>query len=87
MTIGGNRIKYPGDVGTKTVSFDLFKLVINIVLSRKRSKYVTFDTRNVYLQTPLDRPEYVCINISDIPQEFIYEYNFHEHVRDGWVYF
>ena len=75
ITIGGNRICYPGDVGTKTASLDLVKFVVNSVLSRKYAKYVTFDISKFYLQTPLDRPEYVRINISDISQDFIDEYN------------
>ena len=74
-------------MGTKTASLDLVKLVINIVLSRKGAKYVTFDISNFYLQTPLDRPEYVHIKLSDIPQKFIDEYDLLEYVRDGWVYF
>ena len=40
ITIGGNRICYPGDVGTPTASLDLFKLLINSVLSRKGARFV-----------------------------------------------
>jgi len=35
ITIGGSRICYPGDVGTNTASLELFKLLLNSVLSRK----------------------------------------------------
>ena len=87
ITIGGNPICYPGDVGTKTASLDLVKLVINSVLPRKDTKYFTFDIYNFYIQTPLDSPEYVRINISDIPQYFIDEYDLLDSVQDGWVYF
>ena len=87
ITIGGNHIKYPGNGGTKTASLDILKLVINSVISRKGAKYVTFDISNFYLQTSLDRPKYVRINLRDIPQEFIDEYNLTKHVHDGWVYF
>ena len=59
ITIAGQNITYPGDVGTRTASLDLIKLLINSVLSRKGAKFVTFDIKNFYLQTPLDRPEYV----------------------------
>ena len=83
ITIFGNRIFYPGNVGTKTASLDLVKLVLHIVLSRKDAKYVTFDISSFYLQTPIDRPEYVCINLSDIPQDFIDEYDLLDFVRDG----
>eukprot|EP00804_Cyclotella_cryptica_P010308 CCRYP_012223-RA/>CCRYP_012223-RA protein AED:0.11 eAED:0.15 QI:0/0/0/1/0/0.5/2/0/935 len=87
ITIGGNRICYPGDVGTKTAPLELVKLMINSVLSRTNAKFCTFDIANFYLGTPLDRPEYVRIRLDDFPQEFIDEYNLTHHVRDGWVYF
>ena len=75
ITIGGNHICYPGDVGTKTASLDLVRIVINIALYSKDAKYVTFNIYSFYLQNPLDRPEYVLINLSDIPQDFIDEYD------------
>jgi hypothetical protein len=88
ITIAGQNITYPGDVGTKTASLDLIKLILNSVLSRKGAKFVTFDIKNFYLQTPLDRPEYVRIMLSDIPQEFIDEYNLLDYVHiNGWIYF
>jgi hypothetical protein len=87
ITIGGNRICYPGDVGTRTAPLELVKLMINSVLSRKNAKFCTFDIANFYLGTPLDRPEYVRIRLEDIPEEFINEYDLTHHVRDGWVYF
>eukprot|EP00956_Cyclotella_meneghiniana_P023402 scaffold45578_cov41-Cyclotella_meneghiniana.AAC.1 len=80
ITIAGNRICYPGDVGTKTAPLELVKLMINSVLSRKGAKFCTF-------MTPLDRPEYIKIKITDIPQEFIDEYNLMHHIHNDWVYF
>ena len=46
-----------------------------------------FDIKNFYLGTPLDRPKYARIQLKDIPQEFIAEYNLTTYARDGWVYF
>ena len=57
ITIGGNRICYPGDVGTPTGSLELVKLMINSALSRQNAKFCCFDIKNFYLGTPLDRPE------------------------------
>ena len=42
---------------------------------------------NFYISTPLGRPEYVKIQLSKIPQEFIKEYNLNSSVNKGWVYF
>ena len=77
ITIGGSRICYPGDVRTPTASLELFKLILNSVLSRRGAKFACFDISNFYMGTPLDRPEYVKIKITDIPKEFIEEYNLH----------
>ena len=82
-----NRITFPGDVGTPTASLELAKLVFNSVLSRPGAKFTTFDICNFYLQTPLDRPEYARIKLSNIPEEFTFEYNLLFYARDGWVYF
>ena len=35
----------------------------------------------------MDRPEYVRIKLSDIPQEFIEEFNLTPLVQNGWIYF
>ena len=87
ITIMGKFCIYAGDVGTKTASLDLCKLLFNSVLSRKGAKYITYDISNYYLRTPLDYPEYVKIKLTDIPQDFINEYNLNDYVHDGWVYF
>ena len=60
---------------------------MNSVLSRKGAKFVTYNIRNYYLATSLDYPEYVKIKLTDIPQEFIDEYNLHDYFHKGWVYF
>ena len=49
ITIGGNRITFPGDVDTPTTSLELAKLVFNSVLSRPGAKFTTFEICNFYL--------------------------------------
>jgi hypothetical protein len=86
-TIGGNRICYPGNVGTNTALLELVKLLLNSVLSRKGARFSTIDLKNFYLDTPMPDPEYACIKLSDIPEEFIKEYNLSGRDPDGWIYF
>ena len=83
----GNRVVYAGNAGTKTASLDLCKLMMNIVISRKVAKFITYDIRNYYLVTTLKYPEYVKIKLTEIPQYYIEEYNLHDYVHEGWVYF
>ena len=87
ITIGGNRICFPGDVGTNTALLELVKLLLNSVLSWKGARFSSINLKNFYLDTPMPDPEYVRIKISDIPAEFIEEYNLTGKDRDGWIYF
>ena len=87
ITIAGQNIKWPGVVGTKTASLDIPKLLLNSILSRKGSKFITFDIKISYLQTPIDRPEYVRIKLADLPQDCINKYNLKYFVNaNGSVY-
>jgi hypothetical protein len=71
ITIGGNRICYPGNVGTNTASLELVTLLLNSVLSRKGARFSTINLKNLYLDTPMPNSEYVRIKLSNIPEEFI----------------
>ena len=86
-TVGGDRICYPGDMGTDTTSIKLVKLTINSVLSRRGAEFVCFYVQFFYLGTPLDRPEYAKIRLSNTPQEFSDEYNLTQFSSNGWIYF
>jgi hypothetical protein len=87
ITIEGNCICYPGDISTNTASLELVKLLLNSVLSCKGARFSSIDLKNLYLDTPMPDPEYVCIKITDIPMEFIEEYKLEWQDRDGWIYF
>jgi hypothetical protein len=43
--------------------------------SKPNAQFMTMDLANFYLGTPLDRPEYVQIQINVISQEFIDKYD------------
>ena len=87
ITVAGSQIFYPGDVVTPTGSLDLAKIIINSVLSCRNARFVSFDLKNFYLQTPMDWSEYVCIKFSDIPHEFIEEYDLSKAAQNRWIYF
>ena len=86
-TMGGNLINYPDDVGTPTANLLLIKIFLNSVISTQGAKFANADISNFYLMTPLKRPEYAKIKLSDIPEEVIEEYNLRAKATpDGWVY-
>jgi hypothetical protein len=87
ITIGGNSIVYPGDVGTPTGLIELVKLLVNSVFSQCNARLATMDLKNFYLNTPPDQPEYVRIKLADIPQEFNNKYKLDKIARNSWIYF
>ncbi len=87
ITISSTGICFPGDVDTNTASLELVKLLLNSVISRKGARFSPIDLKKFYLDTPMPDPEYLHIKISDIPAEFIEEYNLTGMDWDGWIYF
>ena len=73
FVVGGDRINYPGEVSTPTANMLVTKILLNSTISTRGAKFMTMDISNFYLNTPLARPEFIRLNISDIPQEIIEE--------------
>jgi hypothetical protein len=86
ITLGGNLVNYPGDVGTRTADLLTVKLLLNSVISTPGEKFMSLDISNFYLMAPMDRPEYVRMNLDDFPDDIIEEYNLREiATKDGCV--
>eukprot|EP00804_Cyclotella_cryptica_P013004 CCRYP_002334-RA/>CCRYP_002334-RA protein AED:0.29 eAED:0.29 QI:0/0/0/1/1/1/2/0/658 len=73
FTVGGDA-SLPGEVATPTAEMLTAKLLFNSVISTPGAKFMTMDISNFYLMTPLPRPEYLRLKLSDIPTEIIREY-------------
>ena len=65
-TVGGDRLKYPGNVSAFTADMDVVKVLLHSVVS-DNAKWLTADIKDYYLGTPLSRPEYMRIPLSLIP--------------------
>ena len=68
MTAGGNLIKYPGELMTRTADLATSKVIWNSVLSTKDAKFMGIDIKNFYLGTPLEQYEYMALTVSLFPQ-------------------
>ena len=86
FVVGGDRINYPGEVGTPTAEMLVAKLLFNSVVFMRNSKFMTMDISNFYLMTPLERPEYMRISLGDIPDEIIKEYKLKDIATNGAVH-
>jgi hypothetical protein len=54
ITMGGDRINYPGDCGTPTADLLTVKLLLNSIISTQHAKFMTIDIKDFYLMTPMD---------------------------------
>ena len=87
LVVGGDRITYEGDAGTPTAELLTIKLLANSIISTPNTKMLTLDLKDFYLNTPMDRPEFIRIKLADIPEDVIEHYNLRDSVdEDGYVY-
>jgi hypothetical protein len=71
LTVGGNLIKYDGDVSTRSANLAISKCLWNSVISTAGAKYMCLDVKKIYLGTPMENVEYLRIPIKLIPLEII----------------
>ncbi|EJK53349.1 hypothetical protein THAOC_27234, partial [Thalassiosira oceanica] len=87
LAVGGDCILLVIDVSTPTVEMLVSKILFNSVVSTKGAKFMTMDIKNFYLMTPLNRPEYLKLKLSQIPDEIIEEYQLRDKATpDGSIY-
>eukprot|EP00804_Cyclotella_cryptica_P006269 CCRYP_010123-RA/>CCRYP_010123-RA protein AED:0.17 eAED:0.14 QI:0/0/0/1/1/1/4/0/941 len=85
-TVGGNRINFPGDCGTPTADMITVKILLNSVISTANAKFMTIDIKDFYLNTPMERPEYMRLKLADIPDAIIDLYHLRDIAQDGYVF-
>jgi hypothetical protein len=76
LTAGGDRINYPEDVGTPTADMTLFKIHMNSIISTPGARCIMVDIKDFYLNTPMKRPKFMRLKITDIPDEVIDQYTY-----------
>jgi hypothetical protein len=85
FTVGGDRIDYPGKVSTPTADITTAKCLLNSVVSTPDAKFMTIDLANFYLNTPMERFEYMRIPLSAIPDCIMDQYNLKPLIHNGSV--
>ena len=67
ITAGGDLIKYPGELNTRTEDMTTAKILWNITISTEGDLFMGLNIKDLYLGTPLDRFEYTKIPITLFP--------------------
>ena len=83
---GGNLIKCPGELTTRTADITTTKLIWNIVISTKGTRYGCLDVRDFYLKIPMEKSEYMKMPLALFPEWTHKQYNLDKHALNGSVY-
>jgi hypothetical protein len=86
ITVGGNLIDYPFELTTLTANMVSSKILWNSVISTKDARFAGADIKNMYLETPLDRYEYMKMPLTLFPADIIEYYKLMNKALDGYVY-
>jgi hypothetical protein len=85
--MGGNHIDYPWNKSTPTANLTTAKLLFNSTISTPCASFYGIDLANFYLNTPLERYEYMQLWLDILPQEIIDKYNLNKFGdANWWVY-
>ena len=86
IVAGGNLLNCPFDTGTPTADIITVKLLFNSIVSTPGARFMGIDIKNFYLNTPMERYQYMRMKLSNFPQDFIDEYKLMDIERNGCVY-
>ena len=90
ITVGGNLIDYPFELTTRTADLTTTKILWNSIVSTPNAKCACADAKNFYLETPMERHEYMRFPLKILPQEIIDQYDLMPKVKYingvGYVY-
>eukprot|EP00804_Cyclotella_cryptica_P002892 CCRYP_009398-RA/>CCRYP_009398-RA protein AED:0.47 eAED:0.47 QI:0/-1/0/1/-1/1/1/0/79 len=59
LTVSGNRVNFPGACSMPTADMITVKILLNSIISTVNAKFMTIDIKDFYLNTPMERPEYM----------------------------
>ena len=87
LTVGGDRLTCPWDCSTTTVDMLTVKLLLNSTVLTPKSKFFPIDIKDLYLNTPMPRYEYMRLKLSDLSDDVIRHYNLENIVtKYGYIY-
>jgi hypothetical protein len=85
LTVRGNLIHYPDKVSTPSAEHSTINSLLNSVICTPSACFATFDLKDVYLDTPMARKEYMRIEIPSIPKSIINQYRLLDLVHNRFV--
>ncbi len=85
LTVGGDKVDYPFEVSTPTADLTTAKLLFNSVISTPGAKFMCIDIKDFYLNTTMERNEYMKLPFNLLPDEIIKQYKLLPLVHNGSI--
>ena len=87
LTMGGDNINTPMDCRTPTSNLLTVKILLNSIISTPDAKFLGLDLKDFYLNTPMERPEFLQMKIDTFPEDVIEHYKLQEKVdANGFLF-
>ena len=89
LVVGGDKLEYEFDSGSPTTDLTKTKILLNSTISDAKdgARFLTLDLKDIFLHTPMERPEYMKVPIRYFPADIIKKYNLDNLVHtNGYVY-
>jgi hypothetical protein len=84
-TYGGNITDHEGEVTAEVAAMSTIKVMFNAVISEPNSWFSTADIKDFYLNTVLERAEYMWAQLADIPKLIQLKYEVQKYAVNGRV--
>ena len=77
LTVGGDKLDYPDDATSPASTLIETKLLINSTISdsHKGARFLSTDLKDFFLNTPMERPEYMKVKLKYFPEAIRNAYN------------
>ena len=89
LTVGGDRLQYPDDTVSPAATLLETKLLLNSTISQSAQGacFMTLDIKDFFLQSLMERPEYMKIHLKYFLEDIGNKYNINNIVHtDGYIY-
>ena len=86
VTVGRDRLDFPGATTTHCASLTTTKCLLNSTISTPIDRFMTLDIKDFYYGNAMDRYEYMKLALACIPDENFDQYSLRTLSSDGWVY-
>ena len=87
--VSGDKLEYEFDSGSPTTNLTETKILLNSTISDAKAgaRFLTLDLKDMFLHTPMDRPEYMRVPLRYFPADIIQKYGLDKLVHtNGYVY-